>query len=483
MKKFFKKASTYLITMLIIAGLLFALNYYYGEKIAVDLEEDIREAALANNYQIRNLSISSNPLFQSVNIERLNLIKVDSYNLDLNGAHFNLSWQQIIYFIQNGDLSLKKDYSAEVDDILYSDLKNDYRLNFQQSVINYQGSFELENLDNVEDIFANDHSLEFKAENLKYDYPYYRTYGITQKSWNELSSFDNFLIRADFSAAEKMLSIKEFILEGQYISYSADLYGEIMRVEARQKEDDSISSNENNSVGENSESQNSINNQNSNDDNNLNTTPSENKNSLKTTELSENFLSEYIFKNLKVNYDFKFNGQGLKTEANDYFKDMSFDNYSFKGYFDIFLPEPEQSLQYSANQMDIEMDLQNFNLTFTDELSREINRNTYGIFAAEDNFSLKIDSFLYEQEYINPGGTTNSRLITPIFNAILDAEYTYTRDEFYLASAELRVKPNTQQAEKLLNFIQLLADRQFTKDEEGYYVIEFYGDIGNLKIN
>jgi len=162
---------------------------------------------------------------------------------------------------------------------------------------------------------------------------------------------------------------------------------------------------------------------------------------------------------------------------------MSFDNYSFKGYFDIFLPEPEQSLQYSANQMDIEMDLQNFNLTFTDELSREINRNTYGIFAAEDNFSLKIDSFLYEQEYINPGGTTNSRLITPIFNAILDAEYTYTRDEFYLASAELRVKPNTQQAEKLLNFIQLLADRQFTKDEEGYYVIEFYGDIGNLKIN
>ncbi len=480
MKKFFKKASIYLITMLIIAGLLFALNYYYGQKIAADLEEDIREAALANNYQIRNLSISSNPLFQSVNIERLNLIKVDSYNLDLNGAHFNLSWQQIIYFIQNGDLSLKKDYSAEIDDILYSDLKNDYRLDFQQAVINYQGSFELENLDTVEDIFANNHSLEFQAENLKYDYPYYRTYGITQKSWNELSTFDNFLLRADFSAAENMLSIKEFVLEGQYISYSADLYGELMKIEDTAESDNLIS--ENDREGQTTESENNISDENTNGDSSNSAESGENK-SLQTTELDELTLNEYIFKNLKVNYDFQFNGQGLKTEANDYYKDMSFDNYSFKGYFDIFLPEPEENLQYAANQMDIEMDLQNFNLTFTDQLSREINRNTYGIFAAEENFSLKIDSFLYEQEYINPGGTTNSRLITPIFNALLDAEYTYTREEFYLASAELKVKPNTQQAEKLLNFIQLLADRQFSRDEDGYYVIEFYGNLGNLKIN
>jgi hypothetical protein len=161
---------------------------------------------------------------------------------------------------------------------------------------------------------------------------------------------------------------------------------------------------------------------------------------------------------------------------------LSFDNYSFKAYLDIFLDNPDRML-YRANQFDAEMKLSNFNLIFNEELSREINENTFGIFAKNDQFSLKINSFDYNQEYINPAGETESTIITPFVDSELDANYTYSKEEFYLDNALLKVKPKTVEAETLFNFIQLIFDQQFEQDEDNYYLIKIHGGLGNLEFN
>jgi hypothetical protein len=434
MKKFLKKASIYLLIMIAAAAIFIGLNYYYGSKLAEDLETNIQKAAEENNYQIRSLTLNANPLFQKVNIERMMLNKPQESTIDIVDAEIKLSWQQIFHYIRNDELALNKNYRADIKSLNYSDLVNDYRFNFKDALIIYNGEYKLEDANNIKYLLEHDHSLDFQAEELIYDYPYYRSYGITADSWEKLSTFRDVKLKANYQTENNILTLEELILNGEFINYEADLKAEI-RDYAEIVEDS-----------------------------------------------SSQLKNEIIFNNLKLNYLLDFNGEGLKTEQNQYYKSLSFDNYSFNAHLDIFLDNPDEML-YRANQFDAEMMLSNFNLTFNEELSREINENTFGIFAKDDQFSLKVNSFNYNQEYINPAGKTESSLITPFVNSELDANYTYSKEEFYLDNALLKIKPKTVEAETLFNFIQLIFDQQFEQDEDNYYLIEIHGGLGNLEFN
>lgn len=434
MKKFLKKASIYLILMFIAAALLFGLNHYYGSRLAADLKIKIQEAAEENNYQIRNLELNANPLFQEVNIERMMISKAQDTNIDFVGAEVKLSWQQIFHYIRNNDLALQKDYLAEINNLNYSDLKNEYRLNFKDVLLSYSGEFKIEDADDIEYLLENNHNFDFEAEELIYDFPYYRSYGITSDSWEKLSTFNQVKLNGEYQSESRVLQLEEFILNGEFINYEANLNAEIR--EFTEAETDS----------------------------------------------GAKYKDKLIFNNLKLNYFLDFNGEGLKTEENQYYKSLSFADYSFKAYLDIFLENTDQML-YRANQFDTEMELNNFNLTFNEELSKKINETTYGIFAKDNQFSLKIDTFDFEQEYTNPAGTTQSNLVTPFLNSELDANYSFSRENFYLDNALLKIKPRTVEAETLFNFIQLIFDEQFEEDKEGYYLIRMHGELGNLEFN
>lgn len=434
MKKFLKKASIYLLIMIAVAAIFIGLNYYYGSKLAEDLQTNIQKAAEENNYQIRSLTLNANPLFQEVNIERLMLNRPQELNLDIVDAEIKLSWQQIFHYIRNGELALNKNYRANIKSLNYSDIVNDYRLNFKDALLIYNGEYNLEDAKNIKYLLDHNHNFNFQAEKLIYDYPYYRSYGITAESWEKLSTFTDVKLKANYQSKNNILKVEELVLSGEFINYEADLKAEI-RDYAEIVEDS-----------------------------------------------GDQLKNELVFNSFKLNYLLDFNGEGLKTEQNQYYQSLSFDNYSFKAYLDIFLDNPDRML-YRANQFDAEMKLSNFNLIFNEELSREINENTFGIFAKNDQFSLKINSFDYNQEYINPAGETESTIITPFVDSELDANYTYSKEEFYLDNALLKVKPKTVEAETLFNFIQLIFDQQFEQDEDNYYLIKIHGGLGNLEFN
>src|SRR6056297_1128602 len=159
MNRKLKKASTYLITMLIITAVLFGLNYYYGGRLVDQAGKDIRELAAQNNYQLRNLEISANPLFQEINIEQMTLFRDEQQNIQFRSAVVKLSWQQIIYLIRNNQLSLKKDLTAEVESLNYSDLINDYRLRLTDAEISYSGSYNTEAKRPLEEFLKFDQSF------------------------------------------------------------------------------------------------------------------------------------------------------------------------------------------------------------------------------------------------------------------------------------------------------------------------------------
>ncbi|MFW6001058.1 MAG: hypothetical protein ACOCQE_01695 [Halanaerobium sp.] len=429
MKKFLKKASIYLIIMLILAAVFSALNYYYGSKLAQDLKIDIQKAAEENNYQIQDLNLNANPLFLRVNIENMGITKEKESNIDIVDAEIKLSWQQIFYYIRNNDLAHNKDYTAEIKNINYSDLKNNHRFKFVDALLNYSGEFKIEEAEDIEYLLNHNHDFDLQAAELRYDFPYYRSYGITAESWEQLSVFKDLKLKADYKVDNRLLTVEEFILDNEFIDYRSDLKAEIRDTSADSK-----------------------------------------------------FEDEIIFNNLKMNYHFDFDGDGLKTEQNQYYKSLSFDDYNFNAYIDISLENPEKMI-YTANQFDTEVNLNNFNLTFNEEISREINKNTFGIFAKDDHFSLKINSFNYDQEHVNPAGETESTLITPFVDSELEANYTFNGEEFYLDDALLKIKPKTIESETMFNFVQLIIDQQFEKDEDDYFLIRVDGELGNLDFN
>ncbi|ODS50812.1 MAG: hypothetical protein A8274_216, partial [Halanaerobium sp. 4-GBenrich] len=94
MNKFIKKASIYILVMLFAAAVIFTANYYYGQKIAEDVEIEIRKTAAANDYQLRSLEVESNPLLQKIDIRDASITKRDQFNLIVNQAEISFNWQQ-----------------------------------------------------------------------------------------------------------------------------------------------------------------------------------------------------------------------------------------------------------------------------------------------------------------------------------------------------------------------------------------------------
>ena len=417
MKKFLKNASIYILLMILIAAVIFSLNYFYGEKISRDLEADLKESAAENNYQLRYIEIDTNPLIKKMNVINLNLIKTDQSTLIVNQAEINFSWQQIINYFRNGSFQFDKNFKSQIMQLNYSNLQDNYQLNFSEAELNYQGDFELEEANDPEALLAEDHNLSLSAEEVKYDFPYYRSYGLNSENWNRLSTFNNFNLKADYQKENKKLTIAEFNLSGELLTVIFDLESELEYLEP-----------------------------------------------------------EIILADPKSNFDFLLLAEELEFEKNSFFEDMTFKQLDFNGYLDLVLEDQD----YSANQADFELNLSEFKLLLSEELSQQLNQNTFGILAQEEQFEFAVSSFSYEQEYKKPNGKSSADLKSSMLEGSLEAEVNYSEEVPYLSSAKLRYQPKTESAEQLNSFLQLILGQSFNRDDQGYFVVEVWGDITDL---
>jgi hypothetical protein len=425
MKNFLKKASIYIIIMVLIAGIIFSLNYYYGQKISDEVEKEISEIAEKNNYQLRFVEVETNPLLQEMRLQNLNLIRADRFNLIVNLAEINLSWQQILNYIRHQNFQLDKNFVSTVEQINYSNLQDNYQLNLSDTEINYQGNLpreimtEISSIDGLHLLLNDNHKLVLKAAKVKYDFPYYRSYGLNNEDWNRLSTFNNFVMRANYSQENQQLNITEFNLNG-------DLLKIIFNLKAG---------------------------------------------------LYYNQQNEKIsFTQLQGDYDFLLEAEDLEFEANSYFKKLNFNQFDFKGSLDLV--RKEENLQ--ANQLDFNLNLSSFELLLSETLSQQLNQNTFGILAADNKFELLIDNFTYQQNYSYPSGSSQSSLDSSLVKAELEAEYNYKQDVPYVSSGTLRYQPQTATAKQFNSFLQLVLNQRLKQDEQGYYHLEFWGKINDL---
>ncbi|ADQ14581.1 hypothetical protein [Halanaerobium hydrogeniformans] len=433
-----KKGSIYLLMMVLIAAVIFSLNYFYASRISEDIEENIRTFAIEEDYQIRELQISANPFLRTVNIERLNFLETDNFSLELSNLEIKLSWQQLINYIQEGDFNLYRNTQLLIDDIIYSNLSDDYQLNFKESKINYQGSSDFDKFIESKNIYEADHDFDFRAAELKVDYPYYRRYGITKDSWDKLPLFDNFVLKVNYDSQSDELIIEEFDLSGEFLSCQADLEAVVIDIDEQQ--------------------------------------------ALETDYSLITADSKKAFSDFKANYYFAFDGSGLEILENEYFKDIKLDSLSFDGYFDLSLDEPEE-MSYHANQLNLILELKDLKLLFSEELSQQINQNTFGILASDQLFSIEINLFNYLQDFTHPRGSTESNLESPFADAQLIADFNYSQETPYLTNGQLRFRPKKDSAQQLILFSQLIFNREFEEDEAGYYIIEAWGDFDDLQFD
>ena len=425
MKKFLKKASIYILLMLLVAAVIFSLNYYYGQKISEDLEVEIAQIAETNNYQLRFVEIETNPLLQEIQLQNLHLTKADQFNLILNQGEINLSWQQILNYIRNQNFQLDKKFVSNIKQINYSNLKDNYQLNFRDAELRYRGNLpesKLKKLNTVDDLhlfLENNHNLDFKAAELKYDFPYYRSYGLNKENWNRLSTFNDVVIRVNYNKDNKNLKIEEFNLSGELLKLIFNFDSKL------------------------------------------------NYNAEK---------EDIILEQLSGNYDFLLAGKDLKFEANSFFQKLKFDQFDFNGSLNLTKEED----RFKANQLDFNLNLDNFKLILAAELNQQLNENTFGMLAAENKFDLLIENFSYQQDYSYPNGSSQSELSSSLFDGEMEAEYNYSEEVPYISSARLRYKPQTLRAEQLNSFLQLVLGQRFSQDEDGYYQLKIWGDIDNL---
>jgi len=411
--------------MLFVAAIIFAVNYYYGQKIAEDVKLEITEIAETNNYQLRFLEVESNPLLQKINIRDLNLTKADEFNLIINQAEVNFSWQQILNYIRSQDLELDKNLDSDIAQINYSNLNDNYQINIKEAKLKYQGNLpeeklsEIINEENLQLLLENDHQLDFTAAELKYDFPYYRRYGLNDEEWNKLSTFNNFTLRTNYDQETRAYNVEEFNLSSEVLKIIYNF--------------DSI-------INFEDESQ------------------------------------QIVFEELSGNYDFLLTGEDLDFNANTLYKDLEFKQINFNGNFDL-LNEEER---LKANQLDFNLDLKEFKLVLTEILAEELNRNSFGILAENNQFEILINEFNYQQEYSYPNGNSSSELDSSMLKAEFKAEYNYSQEIPYISTAELRYKPQTAKAEQLNSFLQLALGEKITKDEDGYYQLKFWGQIDDL---
>jgi hypothetical protein len=425
MKDFFKKASIYILVMLLAAGIIFSLNYYYGQKISEDVEAEIAEIAENNNYQLRLVEVETNPLLQEMRLQNLNLIKADQFNLIINLAEIKFSWQQILNYIRRQNFELDKNFESTVAQINYSNLQDNYQLNFSDAEVNYQGELpeeKLAQISTINDLYLlmdEDHALDFRAAELKYDFPYYRSYGLNNENWNRLSTFNNFNMRANYNQENQNLKIEEFNLSGEFLKAIFNLDSELNYDQQAEK---------------------------------------------------------IIFNELKGDYDFLLAAEELDFEANSYFQELKLNQLDFNGSLD-FVREDDD---IQANQLDFNLNLSEFKLILAEALSQQLNQNSFGILAAENNFEILIDKFSYHQDYSYPNGSSQSSLDSSLVMAELEAEYNYNQELPYVSSGNLKYQPQTARAEQLNSFLQLVLGKRLNRDQDGYYELKFWGAVDDL---
>ena len=419
MKKFLKNASIYLLLMIFAAAVIFSLNYFYGDRISQDIEKEIAEAAAENNYQLRYIQINANPLLQRITVENLNLLKSDEFNLIVNQAEISFTWQQILNYMRNNNFQLDKDFESQILQLNYSNLQENYQLNFNNADLFYQGDFQLEELGNLKALLENSHQFDLSSDELKYDFPYYRSYGLNRDNWNRLSTFNNFVLESSYDHNNRELIVEEFNLKGELLTVIFDFQSVI---EYQEKEE------------------------------------------------------KIRFNELKGEYDFLLTAEDLKFEENTFFENLSFKQLDSNGDLDLIRKENE----IRANSLDFNLNLLNFNLILSEDMSKQLNENSFGILAQDNNFELTVDSFSYQQNYNFPNGESNSELKSSIVEAQLTSEYNLSNETPYLSNAKLTYKPKTEKAEQLNSFLQLVIGQRFKRNEEGYFTVEAWGDIDDL---
>lgn len=110
---------------------------------------------------------------------------------------------------------------------------NNYQLNFKGAQLAYQGDLsqaKVEKLDQTEDLYfllEDAHNLSLKADEVKYDYPFYRYLGFNKKNWDKISSFDHFVLKANYDEQKQLIQLEEFNLSGDILKIIFNLNSEL----------------------------------------------------------------------------------------------------------------------------------------------------------------------------------------------------------------------------------------------------------------
>ncbi|MFW6229728.1 MAG: hypothetical protein ACOC4L_01960 [Halanaerobium sp.] len=455
MKNFLKKASAYLLVMFLIAAAVFSLNYVLGRRLARDLENDIEEIAAENDYQLRYLNLSTNPLLKRVEINTLSLLKNNEESYEINGAVLEFSWQQILNYIKEREFLDTKEMKAEIDKFSFYDLQQNNHFDFFNTSFNYQGEINSESLKDPLKLIQNDHQLTVLTEELNYDYPFYRSYGINKNNWEQISTFKGFGFNVNYQSRDSQLSINDFILKNEFIDYEIDLETTIEEI----MEDKNDLDKEDSETAENDEQK-------------------EVESGLEEIILFSNQEGKILLKELKSNYQLVLDGQLLDISENNLVNQLAFNELSLASDLEIYLDTESSSYQFQ--QFDLDFDLQEFELELAETLSQEVNESTFGILAQDNQFELIVDSLNYQQQFSHPQGKSDLNLTSNLIDARLNAEFNYNQQIPYISSSSLKIKPKNSSVEQLMLFAQMLYGEQFSQDEEGFYHLESWGDLDNL---
>ncbi|MFP4198529.1 MAG: hypothetical protein ACLFSO_02915 [Halanaerobium sp.] len=455
MKNFLKKASAYLLVMFLIAAAVFSLNYVLGRRLARDLENDIEEIAAENDYQLRYLNLSTNPLLKRVEINTLSLLKNNEESYEINGAVLEFSWQQILNYIKEREFLDTKEMKAEIDKFSFYDLQQNNHFDFFNTSLNYQGEINSESLKDPLKLIQNDHQLTVLTDELNYDYPFYRSYGINKNNWEQISTFKGFGFNVNYQSRDSQLSINDFILKNEFIDYEIDLETTIEEI----MEDKNDLDKEDSETAENDEQK-------------------EVESGLEEIILFSNQEGKILLKELKSNYQLVLDGQLLDISENNLVNQLAFNELSLASELEIYLDAESSSYQFQ--QFDLDFDLQEFELELAETLSQGVNESTFGILAQDNQFELIVDSLNYQQQFSHPQGKSDLNLTSNLIDARLNAEFNYNQQIPYISSSSLKLKPKNSSVEQLILFAQMLYDEQLSQDEEGFYHLESWGDLDNL---
>ena len=456
MKKFLKKASIYLLLMLLIAAAVFSLNYFLGRKLAGDLENDLKEIAAENNYQLRYLNINSNPLLRRVELNTLSFQNNSDQSIELNGAEIEFSWQQIFNYLKDGKFLAKKDITAEIDKFSFYDLQQNNHFDFYNSSLSYQGEINSQSVKEPLQLIKNNHRLNIASEEVIYDYPFYRSYGITKANWERISTFRDFAFNADYQSQNQKLTVNNFALKNEFIDYQLDF--ETVLEERTEAEVEAAETSKTESEPE--------------------EMAEEMETALAEIVLYSRQNQKLILKELQSNYQLALNGELINLSGNELFNQFSFAELNLDSDFAMYLDSEKKN--YQIQKFDLNFDLSDFQLVLKENLSQEVNQSSFGILAQNGEFELNIDSLNYLQQFNHPKGKSELDLISNLIDARLNAEFNYSEEIPYISSSLLKFKAKNQSVEQLLLFAQLLNGDNFEQDEEGYYQLELWGRLDNL---